>query len=850
MPHRDSVAILASLMRPANDARPTFLLGAGASFSSGIPLAAESVRRLAKQVYADHVLGGKTLPEHIKTSEWMAWLHGQSWFLHGDEQLAENFPLVIEHQLKPEGYRRRALLDLVALRGDIGSGYRALAELVLRGLAGTVLTTNFDISLPKALNDKQPHIRHVAEVNRAPNDFNEFNLYSRAQIVWLHGKAEQYTDRNLISETRTLDPALVQTLSPLLESTPLIVIGYRGAELSIMESLLGAAGNLRFRQGVYWCTRKGEALHPNVEALSQRLGNNFRLLEINGFDELLTELNTELVGVQRFAPAASTEAKQFDDQPVLQAGWADIDADLALTILRQYCAKLELGALDSQQLRPLMRKLGLLVDTADGEKPSVACVLLFGRTVARFFSHCVISATVDGKKRHVFDGNLISQYRSVLEWMDEEEINPVIKIKGRRKHETRTAYAERALVELLVNMIVHRDYAAAKPSVINAVPGHSVQFLNAGAQSPEASARLSLDAEGAFEPVPEFSDLRNRALCDVFFGMNAMERAGTGLTDARELTQQLGGGASFAYPPGQDTFAAALYQPEASAGSSAVARDTRPVGTYVLNMLPFASIPQDLVRLEIDGGWDALNKKVPLADAGTFVFESKTGDLWTFLPEALANTIFAGAMKGKARAIPIKDVEGDIVLQRKFSWLVRKHFEGHLAGFEGRGLIIEKTKKGYPAKRSYFTPLKGNSRPLIYDTPSRKNVRREVVKKRGEDRRAWFECEGFGYEVVRIADVWGVRIKPFYMFTGRNGVTPLPGYMRTSKATRRIKLDRNANVESDLTFWGRFLSQGAQTINIGHQHVDDLLLEGGFVTVDVQEGGLFGDSSAENRRSA
>ena len=72
-----------------------------------------------------------------------------------------------EHLLKPDAYRKRALLDLTALRQDIGAGYRATAELVLRGLMGTILTTNFDICLPKALNDKQPHIRHVAEVNRA-----------------------------------------------------------------------------------------------------------------------------------------------------------------------------------------------------------------------------------------------------------------------------------------------------------------------------------------------------------------------------------------------------------------------------------------------------------------------------------------------------------------------------------------------------------------------------------------------------------------------------------------------------------------------------------------------------------
>jgi hypothetical protein len=101
-------------MKPDTDERPTFMFGAGASFSSGIPLAAESVKRLAKQAYSDFQLGGKTLPEQVKTSEWTAWLHGQNWFLRGDDRLAENFPLVIENLLKPEAYRRRVLLDLIA----------------------------------------------------------------------------------------------------------------------------------------------------------------------------------------------------------------------------------------------------------------------------------------------------------------------------------------------------------------------------------------------------------------------------------------------------------------------------------------------------------------------------------------------------------------------------------------------------------------------------------------------------------------------------------------------------------------------------------------------------------------
>jgi hypothetical protein len=850
MLHKDSVARLCSLLQPDNDARPSFLFGAGASFSSGIPLAAESVKRLAKQAYSDLRLGGKIIPEQIKTSEWTSWLQSHKWFIHGDDRLAENFPLVIEHLLQPDAYRKRALLDLTALRQETAAGYRATAELVLRGLMGTILTTNFDICVPKALHDKQPHIRHVAEVNRGPNDFNEFSLFSRAQIVWLHGKAEQYSDRNLISETQMLDPALVQALVPLLKDTPLVVVGYRGAEPSIMESLLGAATGVEFRHGIYWCIKDGEQSHPHVEALARRLGKNFQYLPIDGFDELLTDLNRELAGVQRFAALPSEQA-QFDDQPVPEATWGDIDADLALTTLRQYCVTLERGQIDSQQLKPLMRELGLLVAHEGEEKPSVACVLLFGRNTARFFSHSMIAVTIDGKKRRVFNGNLIEQRRAVLEWMEQEEINPKIKVKGRRQHESRLAYPERALVELLVNMIVHRDYTIAKPSQINVLPNHSVRFLNPGAQLPDAATRLNLESDGTFQPVPEFSDLRNRALCDVFFGISAMERAGTGLTDARELAEQQGGTAVFAYPPGQDGFAAELFRLSSSAGSATVARDTRPVGTYVINLLPFASVPGGLTHISLNvAGWAELQAKVPLEDAGTFVFESKTGDLWSFLPAPLLTTLFAAAAKSPARSIPLEDIEGDPALRAKFSWLTRRHFERYLLRFADRGLIIEKDKRGYPAKRAYFTALKGTNRTIIYDTPLRKNVRRDVVKRRGEDKKTWFECEGFGYEVVQQAGIWGVRIKPFYMFAKRDGSTPLPGYMRTSKATRRIKFDRNANVESDLTFWARFLSQGAPTINIGSNHVDDLLLDGSFVAVDVQEGGLNDGASAEDRRSA
>lgn len=131
-------------------------------------------------------------------------------------------------------------------------------------------------------------------------------------------------------------------LLPLLQSTPLIVVGYRGTEPSIMKSPLEEGGDLAFKKGVFWCHRGGD-LHPNVEALRQRLGSNFQLCEIDGFDELFADLDKRLARQQRtLGPPAATESRDFDDRPMEGATVADLDLDLALRTAHEYSKKLGL----------------------------------------------------------------------------------------------------------------------------------------------------------------------------------------------------------------------------------------------------------------------------------------------------------------------------------------------------------------------------------------------------------------------------------------------------------------------------------------------------------------------------
>ncbi len=850
--HADSVRALVSLFRAHNAARPVLLLGAGASFSSGVPLAAECVRRLAKRVFAEVVQGGAVLPEHVKLTEWQGWLQSHPWFIRGEDRLAENFPLVVEHLLQPREFRARLLRDIMQPSAGVGAGYRTLADLVMRGLVRTILTTNFDNCLPTALSDLRAHLPHFSEVNATGSDLVEFDLYSRAQIVWLHGRAEKYTDRNDLDETKKLSAKLVDALVPQLASSPLVVMGYRGAEPSIVEHLLSRNAQKAhlFKKGIFWCSLSGEPLHPLVEALRAKVGANLRSLEIADFDSTLRDIGAALVGEDLYSTEVSSSHLErplpFDDRPLSAAGMGDLDHDLLLTVMRTYCEQLGRSPVTAATLLALLREQGLVHRIDGADAPTAGCVLLFGRAPQKLLPHAVVSATIDGKKRAVFGGNLIQQRDQLLEWLQEKDVNPLLRVKRRATHESKTAYPHRALVELLVNLLVHRDYEVTEPSTINVRPGGEITFVNPGALPVAIAARVAPDPTGRFRPIPKVNALRNRSLCDVFFGFQAMEREGTGLLDVERMAEECGGATEFVSDDRNDTFVARILQPVASVGSTSVAVDRRETSTYLLNVLPFRTLPEEVMCVRLRKPLRERPYGLSLDEVGTFVTFGT--ELWTFEPvDVLVDHLGDFIDRPASVALSRNDVERDRSSRRPLSWLLRKHFEATLTAAADLGLVLEQGQK--KGRRAYFVGDAGRPRTVTYDTARRRGIRRQVVKQRIEGPRAWFENEGVGYEVTRLDDLWCVRLKPFYMFTGRDAATPLPAFARASKATRRMKFDRNKNVEDDLSFWARFLGKGAPTINLGGATVTDLILDAAFLTVDVVEEGLV-ENEARGRVSA
>jgi hypothetical protein len=848
-----AVDALVPLLRATEEPCPLILLGAGASFRSGVPTAADAVKQIARLVYSERELKKSRPPERVKPSEWEAWLQGFGWFIPGPDRLAENFPLVVENLLVPAEFRKRVLLDLMRPVNGTSIGYKILAEFVMRGLIQTVFTTNFDTCLPDALRERQPHIRHIHEVNRGAGDYDQFNVYSRCQIIWLHGRAEQYSDKNAAGETGALDKGLVSRVRPMLDASPIIVIGYRGSEPSVMEGLFGQnkEGRLDFPNGLYWCARHGESLHPNVEAFARRLGSNFRLLRIDGFDELFAELQKELEGHDRYAVVGAGgrtphDSQAFDERVTAHATLEDLDLDLALSILREYCQKLGRAPLTREMLLPLMREQGLIVANSGSDQVTAGALLLFGKRTQDFFPHAVVSLTEAGKKREIYEGNLITQHRALLQKLETADVNPLLKLKRRRQHTDQTAYPPRVLVELLVNMLVHRDYEVPEPSSIELHPGSDIVFSNPGALTQKVAGKVTLENDGRIILSEGVTDQRNPSLCDIFFGISAMERAGTGLIDVGELMLAAGGGSAFYHNPAEARFKAIIAQPMASAGTRGVARSDVPTGLYVLNVLPFSAIPEhvSIVRLNVPLRDRALT--IDMRECGTFV--DRGTELWSFVQLPILTTLLEPIVDKKASVmLSRKEVEASADSKRVLSWLLRKHFEYEVMTFEEKdGLVLEYGRK----HRAYFGGKNKGERTIVWNSAQRRGNRREVVKRRGDPPRSWFENEGFGYEIVDMGGMWCARIKPFYMFTGPDAVTPLPAFTRAAKATRRIKFDRNKSVEADLTFWASFLGRGAETMNVGDLHVDDLLIDMTFLTVEVPEIGLNNDPEHTNRMSA
>lgn len=782
-----TVANVGRLIASGEGPDPLLLLGAGASVMSGVPGAEELATMAVKWAYCrEH--GHVQHDPHVKRSDWLPWLGHHEWF-QPQHSLGEQYPQVIERLLRPRDNRRDFFLDALKPRLAPSAGYQALGELAVAGLILTVLTTNFDPLIPEALRTR-PELRTVNLIE-SPSDIE---LLSTApdypQVVFLHGSVRHYSDKNVEHETQRLQVGLRDALRPLLRDHPLIVIGYRGAEPSVMVDLLlnGAEDAQGYRRGIYWCARPQdiEQLHPLVHQLAVRLGSNFQLVPIDRFDESMTSWSTMAAGEGRHARASSKSRSRppVADMQAADCELDDMDWHLLADNLTEYANRLSFAVSrdDRQALAGRMCTLDLAAPTENGIRPTRAGQLLFGRGPV---SH--VEVRYEGAVTPV-RGNLFVLLDRLSAMVD--EVNVPFRLKGSTSQTVRP-FAPEAVKEVLVNALVHRDHTAEAPTRLS-LSRHELSVTSPG------GLVSTLDVERLGQP--GHKAYRNPVLADVFYGTGAMDKAGSGLADARRWSRDAGGDAHFGPNDDNTKFVAALrgrvQQPNPETGTA----DGGPVERFLTNLLSVRIEARYVNAAACALRYRDIEQRHPDGELPAFFLYE--GRLWTFSDLADPANPLSREVYGATEQVSVEELLTDADRERLLVQLLNRTMLNHA---RRRGLCAHRS-----SQRLWFPRSADGKRLVTYQARVRE-ARRTVTKplsSAGDRQSSRWEHESLRFSFRRYGNRWALHLVPGWVFTHDGRKQLMRGRKVARIATRRSARDFNPQVANDLYFWLWVLTGG------------------------------------------
>ncbi len=824
--------------------QPIFLLGAGASIKSGVPGAWETVNRAAKWAWCkEH--GRSTEDPGVVSSDWQPWLERLSWFRKGTG-LADQYPVAIDNLLGVGNDRREFFENIISRGVQPSNGYKALARIMDSGWVATVLTTNFDHCLHRAaILEAVPPL--LVEI-RTPSDWVRFNASpANPQLIHIHGSVEHYSDMNLVSEVARMDPGIVERLRPLLRDHPLIVVGYRGMEASVMTDLLCKQTNYtnRFNQGIFWCdlkTSMDEPLAPLVQELADQVGSNFNRVAIDGFDQLLSvDLYDQLVAQKTprkmLGPLMAPMELPVDMRAFAGGELKDLDERLLFQRLKQYAEKHAEPApdgFDADWVTEFAKAKKLLqVASIDQEQPipTLAGWVMFARKPTPALPHAVVGFSARGPEswlRAAFgdDANLVpvenqdefliertiggtvwNQLNVLLETM--ALLNAPFLLKEGQSRSV-TAYEPNALREMIVNALVHRDYTREEPTTVTVTPEH-IETISPGGLIDEVTAKTGGEAiEDLIRRGSrgELKGYRNPVISGLFYGSDEMERRGSGLSDMFQRTVDNNGDVHFHVTDKNTAFRVVIFaRPEAvdEVTRTAVA-DQSEIVRFSTNLIEFTSIPDRLWHASTSarsaGGLRKSADGLPVPpgyvqDGRFFSFydlSRLTSDLVTPFNEGDVEELTIGEL--------FEQGNGLNTLRR----LLHDSINEHLRAL---GLVVDEERR-----RAHFPRGEEPSRKITYKGRI-KRATRTIVKartKRDSDDIIYFEHKSFSYSITPFGIDWGIFINPGYVFT-RDGKQRYLGRERTNiLSTKRAARDFNSNVMHDIMFWMACLSEESEGV--------------------------------------
>lgn len=163
--------------------------------------------------------------------------------------------------------------------------YIFLADLFINRVFSIAFTTNFDNLLGEAMSLLGVRSK---EILFAANGIDDTLSKTSPNIIKLHGDYMYNNTKNLSAETRKLSEPLQHQLENVLSKCGMIVIGYAGADNSIMYLLESLSEKYSFP--LFWCELKSkienDTLHWRARDLVMNASNAF-FIPIENFDSII-----------------------------------------------------------------------------------------------------------------------------------------------------------------------------------------------------------------------------------------------------------------------------------------------------------------------------------------------------------------------------------------------------------------------------------------------------------------------------------------------------------------------------------------------------------------------------------
>jgi tetratricopeptide (TPR) repeat protein len=258
----------------------SLFLGAGASRSSGVPLASEMIQEWRRKAFRDRA------PEN---SDFEAWCKQQPW-CGKDGEYSTLFGMLYKTERA-----RQAHIEKKIRPAFPSWCYLYLANVVQAGFFNVIFTTNFDDLVNEALTT---YLGYNPVVCAADSEVMSISITTdRAKIIKLHGDYLFKRLKNTGKELKKLNPNMERKLKEFAKQCGMVVIGYAGGDHSVMrvlEELMKDENS--FPRGIYWGLRSKDEVKPapRVKELATMFPDRFHLFKCEDFDLFMAQLHTRL----------------------------------------------------------------------------------------------------------------------------------------------------------------------------------------------------------------------------------------------------------------------------------------------------------------------------------------------------------------------------------------------------------------------------------------------------------------------------------------------------------------------------------------------------------------------------